>query len=420
MVNTLDVAIADSAAPPSPPDDKSNTAPVAVIDDRREWMTALGIGIGAMVVSRLVVLFGVYARAAQVVTDRQARRSFYPSSVRPIMEGVLSQWDGKWYRMIAEDGYPSDLPERITYISGRGASVAFFPVYPYLSRGFDYVFPGSIVHAMLGINVLLSIAAVVLVGLLARQLYDIATAQRAMILFAFFPGSVVLSWTYAEAALIVCAAACLLFLLREQWVLAGIVAAIGTATRPNGIAIVAACAVAAAIAIWRKRQWASLISVALAPLGALGFYLYLRVHPGEPNAWRRAQEQAWNEGWSWGLTARDFTWEFIINPLGSAAGATYMHTALAMVGLAFGVYCSIRKRLPLAMLAYVAVVAGLMIGPDTVSARPRFLFTAFPLAVGIAAWWPRRSRHAWNAMVLLSAGALAAAGMFYGSFSAIP
>ena len=60
-------------------------------------------------------------------------------------------------------------------------------------------------------------------------------ASRAMVLFVVFPGSFVLSFTYSEATLIVLAAACLLFLLREQWWLAGIAAMLGTATRPNGV-----------------------------------------------------------------------------------------------------------------------------------------------------------------------------------------
>ena len=391
--------------------------------DRAAWRQAIGVGLGAFVLSRIIVIAAAYARAVQVVVDRQARGVGVGSSNRPIIEAILTQWDGKWYRMIAEQGYPSELPAHITYISGNGASVAFFPVYPVLARWFDHVFPGGIVQALLGVNVVLSIVAVVLIGLLARETFDVATAQRAMVLFVLFPGSVVLSWSYAEPVLIVCAAACLLFLLREQWLFAGLAAALATATRPNAIGVVAACAVAAAIAIWRHRQWWSLVAVALSPLGVLGFHWYLTVHTGESGAWLRAQRDAWNEGWSWGATAVRFTWRFLENPLGTGAGVTYMHTALSLAALAFGVFCAIRVRLPWPWMAYVAVVAVLMIGPETVSARPRFVFTAFPLVVGVAAWWPRRSdmaRHSWDALLLLSAGGLAVFAMIYGAFGAIP
>ena len=164
MVSTLDHSVADAGATVASPAESS----------RNEWRRAVAVGIGAFVVSRLIVLFGAYTRAAQVVTDRQSRGNPFPQSTRPMIEAIFTQWDGKWYRMIAENGYPSELPERITYITGNGATVAFFPVYPILARWFDVVFPGGIVHALLGVNVVLSVAAVVLVGLLARDLYGVA------------------------------------------------------------------------------------------------------------------------------------------------------------------------------------------------------------------------------------------------------
>lgn len=388
--------------------------------ERLAWYRSIGIGLGAFVVSRLIVFAGVYARAAQEVNESQARFLPLPRSMREMIQNTFLQWDGKWYRMITANGYPRELDTKITYIRGASASVAFFPVYPMLARGFNYVFPGGVDEALLGVNVVLSVIAVVLVGLLARDLYDIPTATRAMILFCLFPGSVTLSWSYAEPSLIVCAAACFLCMQRERWVLAGLFAAIGTATRPNGIGLVAACVVAAAVVIWRKRQWRSLIAVVLSPAGVLGYHFFLTRWTGESGAWMRAQREAWNEGWSWGATAVRFTWRFLENPLGTYSGSTYMHTALALLALVIGLYCAIRTRVPLAMLAYVAVVAFLMIAPSTVSARPRFVFAAFPLVLGVARWWPRRNRYAFDALVVLSAGSLVAFTMIYASWAAIP
>ncbi len=242
-----------------------------------------------------------------------------------------------------------------------------------------------------------------------------------MVLFALFPGSVVLSWSYAEAALIVCAAACLLFLQREQWVLAGVAAAIGTATRPNGIAIVAACVVAAAIAIYRKRQWRSLVSVVLAPLGVLAYHAYLRVHTGEWGAWNRAQREAWNEGWSWGATAMRFTWRFLENPLGTASGATYLHTAVALAML--GVRAVLLDPRPAAVAD-----ARLRRRDRRVDDRPRDRVGATTVRVHGVPARPRRSpRGGRSALVrrgmrwsCCRPAGLAAAAMFYGSFAAIP
>ena len=69
-----------------------------------------------------------------------------------------------------------------------------------------------------------------------------------------------------------------------------------------------------------------------------------------------------------------------------------------------------------------AVIA-LMLAPATVTARPRFLFTAFPLLIGAALWFEQRHRtddRSW-AMTMAACGAgLAALTGLYGVFGAIP
>src|SRR5438128_829027 len=83
-------------------------------------------------------------------------------------------------------------------------------------------------------------------------------AGRPVALFCFFPGAMVLSLAYSEALMLALAIGCLLALLKERWVTAGVLGAFATATRPNAVALVAACAWAAGTAIWRRRQWRAL------------------------------------------------------------------------------------------------------------------------------------------------------------------
>ena len=304
-----------------------------------------------------------------------------------IEEAISTRSDGKWYRMIAENGYPWRSSERITYITGNGTTSP--SGVPYLARWFDFIAPGGIVQALLGVNVVLSIAAVVLVGLLARGLGGTAIAQRSMVPFALFPGSVVLSWSYAEAALIVCAAACLLFLQREQWVLAGVAAAIGTATRPNGVAIVAACVVAAAIAIYKRRQWRSLISVAsLRSASSLTTPTSAStpvsgVHGIVPSARHGTRAGAGGRRRS---ASRGASWRI------RSAPHTAPRTCTPHRPRAARVRPVLLDPRPLAVAD-----AGLRRGHRRADDRPGHRlggpaswYTAFPLMLGIAAWWPRR------------------------------
>jgi Dolichyl-phosphate-mannose-protein mannosyltransferase len=393
-------------------------APQPVTDDseRRDWYRALAIGMAAFVVSRLCVLAGAGVRASQVVVDASNDGEPRPGTPFGLIANVFTQWDGLWYMEIVRGGYPHSIPPDITYFQ-QEARAAFFPLYPTLARAADRILPGGDTFAALFVNLVLAVIAVVLVGLLARRLFGIPVAERAMVLFAVFPGSFVLSYAYAEALLIVLAAACLLFLVDERWLLAGVAAGLATATRPNGIALVAACAVAAGIAIYRRRDWLSLIAPLLAPVGFISFQLFLAGHTGESWAWFRVQREAWREGTSFGATAISNTLSFITHPLQSPTDAL---TAASLFALLGGLWCLWKRPLPWPMITYVAVVIALMLLPSTVTARPRFLYTAFPLIICAAAWWPRRDRVGWDLMMVACGAGLTALTTLYAVFGAIP
>jgi hypothetical protein len=421
MVKILPATPAPATSPP--PARRSEDAPEANGDtvppgppESRSWNRAVAIGIGAFVVSRLCVLAGAGVRASQVTVDANVAGEPRPGTPLGLVTGVFTQWDGLWYLEIVRRGYPRSIPPDITYFQVE-ARAAFFPLYPTLVRVVDRLTPGGDTVAALGVNFLLSLAAVVLVGVLARRLYDTDVAERAMVLFAVFPGSVVLSYAYAEALLIVLAALCLWFLLDERWLLAGVMAALATATRPNGLALVAACAVAAFLAIRARRDWSSLIAPLLAPIGFIGFQVFLAAHTDESWPWFRVQSEAWREGTSFGATAISNTLSFLTHPLASPTDAL---TAASLAALLLGLWCLWRKPLPWPMIAYVAVIIGLMLLPATVTARPRFLFTAFPLFISAAAWWPRRDRAIWDLMLVACGAGLVALTTLYGVFGAIP
>jgi hypothetical protein len=396
------------------------------VSSRSDWHRAVFVGLAAYIVSRMCVIAAAGVRASQLAVDARLDGDEEPTAYETITN-VLTSWDGRWYLELVRRGYPESIPADITY-EQLEARAAFFPVYPWTVRALDTVLPGGDTFAALFLNFVLGAIAVVLVGLLARRLYSISVAARAMTLFAIFPGSFVLSFAYSEAMLIVLAAACLLFLVDERWWLAGLSAAVATGARPNGVALVVACAVASLLAIRRSRDWWSLVAPILAPAGFLGFQWYVDRTAGERGAWFRVQREAWAEGTSFGFTALENTFGFITNPLGSPTDALTALTVVALIGAA---YCAWKVRLSLILTAYSAGVIILMLAPETVTARPRFMFTAFPLLIAVAAWWPDpdddpdHHRASWDragwdfTLVLCGAGLTAVTGL-YAVFGAIP
>ncbi len=421
MTDTLDPTTTPPAGPP-------NVDGMAV-DRPSQWGRLVRRASIAYVLSRLCVVAGAAVVATQRVVQDRIDGIPRPNNALRNISDVLTSWDGRWYFAIIRDSYPSHIPPHVTWDDYQ-ARAAFFPVYPDLVRWFDKILPGGDVFAGLFLNFLLGGLAVYLVGALARELFDERVAYRAMLLMAFFPGSFVLSFAYSEATLLVFAAGCLLCLQRRQWLAAGVLASLAAATRPNGIALIAACAVGAILAIRERREWRSLTAPLIAPIGFLVFHLFLWRRTGEKFAWFRVQSEAWHEGTSFGLTAIRNSMQAFTRPL---ASPTDIITAVSFATTLVLVFMAYKKRLPWPMVTYTAVVLILMLAPSTVTARPRFLFTAFPLLISAAAWIRdlelahehdneelSSGHELWTVVLALCAAGLVTLTGLYGVFGAIP
>jgi len=367
------------------------------------------------VLSRIFVAMGAaIAVAAQAVVDRT--NEVIPDSGLLSLAAILDSWDGHWYLDVVREGYPHHIMPNVSYFV-TDARAAFFPMYPRLVHYIDNILPGGPVSVALGINILLGAVFVFLAGYLCRGLFDIKTAEKTMILIALFPGSFVLSMAYSEALMLTIVALCFIALRDKHWVWAGVLAAMATATRPNGVALVAACAVASIIAIKKERDWKSLIAPILSPIGFIGFMLFLRQHTTENWAWFRVQRQAWQEGTSFGATAVERTFDFFLRP---ASSPTSVLTAASVAAMVIALVLARKYKMNLIYWSYTAVVLGLMLVPATVTARPRFLFTAFPLFFPVARALRDEDEHWWPLVIMVMIGGLITVTGIYGVRGAIP
>lgn len=316
--------------------------------------------------------------------------------------------DASWYLDIARFGYSAQAATTAA-IDVEGSAVlrgAFSPLWPLLVRavrlpGVPLEVSATVLVTVLGFGVV--VGSWVLVARLAGR----EAADRAALMVSFFPGSVVFSIAYAEALMLCLVVGCLLALQQRRWVIAGLLAALATATRPNAIAIVPACAWAALVAIRRDGDWRSTIAPVLAPLGVLGFHGFLWWRTGRADAWDLIQRNGWDEQVDFGARNLErlgvlVRWE---QP---DPGTVLMGTGL-IVGLV-GAWALWRWRPPGDLVIYAAGVIVLALVAQTLGPRPRFLLTALPLvwALGV------RLRDEWfRAALLASSGGLAVTAVLY-------
>jgi hypothetical protein len=399
---------------------------------RRPRTGRLAIAAGLFyLASRLCVILGAAAVATQQATVESGRVGdrgqavFSPGGMSLLrrMLGVLTSWDSQWYLTITRYGYPAHIPADVNG-SMLESRAAFFPVYPYLVRLVDAILPGGSATAAVITNLVTGFVAVYLVGVLALRLYDEEVARLSMLLFAVFPGSLILSFGYAEALFICGAAGALILVHDERWIAAGSVAAVASMTRPTGLAIGVAFVVAAAVSWRHRRSWRPVVGSLLALSGYAAALALIGFRAGEYGAWFRVQRDAWDEGLSFGWSTFRASWDAIVNPFESPRSLLTLLTIVVLVVL---VVASVSARLPLPLMVYSLAIAALMLVPLTVSARPRFLLAAFPLFIGTGAWITRRKRSgtAWNPELDLLFVGVCCAGLtaltaLYGSGAAVP
>jgi len=79
-----------------------------------------------------------------------------------------------------------------------------------------------------------------------------------------------------------------------------------------------------------------------------------------------------------------------------------------------------KYKMSLVYWSYTVVVLGLMLVPATVTARPRFLFTAFPLFFPVARALRDEDERWWPLVIMVFIGGLITVTGIYGVRGAIP
>jgi hypothetical protein len=302
----------------------------------------------------------------------------------------FANWDGLWYRRLANHGYP-------THVSYGQTPLGFFPMFPitiWLVTPIVELFsPWQQVWASTMAGVVISGVggwiATVFVYRLCKGWWDRAAARRATLLFIVFPGSVVFSMVYSEGILLPLVAVCIWALERRKWWLAGICAMFGTTVQPVGLVLAPVCAAACLVELWRG-GWrapefrASLKTPVLACFGVGCFMLFMWRWTGNPMATYIAQHHGWGEktnifalvdAWKRMTPAFDphhFNHPTIdLNLVFGEIGAVVLAIELVLLWRA-------RRAVSFPAIVWTLAIIVLAVTSQYTPPNPRMLITAFP------------------------------------------
>lgn len=317
---------------------------------------------------------------------------------------LTSRWDGWWYRSIAVDGYGL-----VVEIKGRLLSdLAFFPLYPALTRLVGDLTPLELRGAGLAISWLASLVAAWGIFAIGNHLHNRRTGTTLTILWAAFPVAIVQTMAYTEALFTALAAWTLYALLTNRWLTASLLCTLAGLTRPTAAALIAAITITALTTYTQQRQlhWRPLTATLTAPLGWLTYITWVAHRTGNPLGYFHVQSQ-WGNDANGGNSVIAFVWD----QLTGTAPLRGVGLAVAIAGLVALFVLCVRQRPPLPLLVFTAAILALaLFTTGHFNAVPRVIMPAFPLLLPLAVPLARASKPV-RALVL---GLLAAGSVFYG------
>ena len=278
----------------------------------------------------------------------------------------LANWDGGHYLGIAREGYK----EKFQY--------AFFPLYPLAIKATNQIIQNFLVSAIL-ISVSSAFLGLHLLYKLVAMDFDKKVARYTIFLLLIFPTSFYFLTAYSEGLFFLLAVATFFFLRKGNLGLAVILAALASATRLVGLAVV----LGLILEVWttrgiNKTNW----YIFLAPLGFIIYCWYLFNTTGDPFYFMTAQLH-WQR--SLALPIIGF-WETLRN-LATPGFITQNFSAfLDLIFAVFGVGMIIRafRFLPIAYGVYGLVSVLLPLFTPSLSSVPRFLLPVFPIFILMA------------------------------------
>lgn len=350
---------------------KVNAGELKLSQPRRPVWTDAGWVLFLFAVSRLVLV-------AIIVFSRQIiERGPHVMVSRQIQHGgtlldIFTQWDGYWYRLIAEHGYGSPTPD---------LAPAFFPVYPLLVRGVAFIVRDLQVASLLVSNGCLIAAALLLVGLL-RLDYDELVCRRAITFLMFNPVSFFLSAAYTESTFLLLSIGALLAARQGKWLIAALAGLCMSATRAPGL-LIGAPLFAEYVLEWRKLGGQArvffrpqLLFLALVPAGLAAYMFYFHLERGNLYMPMQAQAGGWAKALTWPW--QTFLWPSNFTLSQIPLYQTIVGAAIIFIGAGFFL------RLRATYLVYAAVSIVFYLSWGSLEGLPRYVSIVFPIYIALA------------------------------------
>ncbi len=302
----------------------------------------------------------------------------------PITTNMLqywAKWDSGWYLTILRQGYSWISPDR-------QSNIAFFPLYPILTKIVSFPFELNYFVAGLIVSNLALLGALFYLFALVKQEFNRTVAYRTVLFVVIFPLAFFYNTFYTESLFLLTLVASFYHARRNQWWAVGLWGFAAATTRFVGVALL----IPLIMEYLAQREWkftkirTSIGWLLLIPLGLASYMAYLKTHFANSLLFIAA-ESAWHRAYTspWRLISETY-WPLArhlsnyLDPIALAKILDFWYLIFYILAI-IAIFLFLKKK-SYGVLAVLLVLPALLSG--TLESMPRYGMVIFPLYILLA------------------------------------
>ncbi|WP_430785806.1 glycosyltransferase family 39 protein [Actinoplanes sp. G11-F43] len=343
--------------------------------------------IGLYLLIRLISLQVMYV-LAEHAHARDPDRDVFPDGstgnhwqkFTSFMDALLS-WDARWYTKIATSG----LGGPVGAVDADGVPyelrLVFFPLYPWLARPLAELPFVTPVGALLFISFVSAIAAAWGLYAIGRHVHSHKVGILLAAVWAVAPAAMTQNGAFTESLFTALSAWALYAVLKERWLLAGLLAGVSGLSRPTAAALIGTVGLAALVAAFSRRGgWRPYAAMVLAPSGLLAYLAFASSKLGGVGAYFDIHAQTFGAWWDYGENHWNMITDILIGVDDDNAAKPIRVLSFLFMAAFVVMFLLLVNRAPWPLTVFAAVTLILSIGGHAhLSMAGRHLLPAFPI-----------------------------------------
>ncbi|WP_230858846.1 glycosyltransferase family 39 protein [Actinoplanes aureus] len=342
--------------------------------------------IGLYLFLRALSLQVMYALAAHAHTRDPGKWVYPDGSINQwrqftsFMDALVS-WDARWYAKIAGSG----LGGPVGAVDADGVPyqlrLMFFPLYPWLARPLTYLPFISPITACLIVSFISAVAAAWGLYAIGRHVHSHRTGVMLAAVWALAPAAMTQNGAFTESLFTALSAWTLYSLLKERWLIAGLLAGVSGLSRPTAAALIGTVGLAALVAAFSRRGgWRPYAAMLLAPAGLLAYLAYASAKLGGVSQYFDVHSNTFGAWWDYGESTWKVVTDIMIGVGEEDSSKPIRLLSVLFLGGFIILFALLARRGPWQLTVFAAATLVLAAGSHAhISMMGRHLLPAFPV-----------------------------------------